>query len=158
MSTAGSIKQQANGTWSFVVDVPGPNGKRQQLRRRGFPTKKEAQTELTNVLSKVQTGSYVRPSKLTFGVFLSDQWIPAMAPTVRKTTAAAYAAMAKHLVHHLGNVPLGDLTGPQLTAVYGKLSDSGLSARTVRYVHVTAHRALKDAVDHAHRRPARVAH
>ena len=48
MSTAGSIKQQPNGTWSFVVDVPSPNGGRQQLRRRGFPTKKAAQAELTS--------------------------------------------------------------------------------------------------------------
>jgi hypothetical protein len=31
MSTSGSIKQQPNGTWSFVVDVPAANGGRQQL-------------------------------------------------------------------------------------------------------------------------------
>jgi len=42
MSTAGSIKQQPNGTWAFVVDVPSPNVGRQQLRRRGFATKKAA--------------------------------------------------------------------------------------------------------------------
>src|ERR1035438_5951134 len=47
VSTAGSIKQQPNGTWSFVVDVPAPNGGRQQLRHRGFKTKREAQAELT---------------------------------------------------------------------------------------------------------------
>lgn len=146
MSTAGSIKQQPNGTWSFVVDVPAPNGGRQQLRHRGFKTKREAQAELTAVLGDVQEGSYVRPSKLTFGVYLRDRWAPAMRPTVRKTTAAAYEQMAKHLDRHLGKVPLGELAGPQLTAVYGELLEGGLSARTVRYVHVTAHRALKDAV------------
>ena len=78
--------------------------------------------------------------------YLRDRWVPAMRPTVRKTTAAAYEQMAKHLERHLGKVPLGDLTGPHLTAVYGGLLEGGLSARTVRYVHVTAHRALKDAV------------
>ena len=46
----------------------------------------------------------------------------------------------------MARVPLGDLTGPQLTAVYGQLTEAGLSDRTVRYVHVTAHRALRDAV------------
>ena len=40
MSTAGSIKQQPNGTWAFVVDIAsGPDGGRRQavsgaLRRR----------------------------------------------------------------------------------------------------------------------------
>ena len=146
MSTAGSIKRQPNGTWSFVVDVPSPNGGRQQLRRRGFVTKKEAQAELTTVLGDMQEGNYVRPSKLTFGAYLTNRWAPAMRPTVRKTTAAAYEQMAKHLERHLGKVPLGELTGPHLTAVYGVLGEAGLSKRTVRYVHVTAHRALKDAV------------
>ena len=146
MSTAGSIKQQPNGTWVFVVDVPAPNGGRRQLRRRGFATKKEAQAELTTVLGDVQEGNYVRPSRMTFGAYLTDRWAPAMRPTVRKTTAAAYEQMVKHLERHLGKVPLGDLTGPHLTAVYGELLEAGLSARTVRYVHVTAHRALKDAV------------
>jgi integrase len=146
MTTAGSIKQQANGSWSLVVDVPTTDGKRRQLRRRGFATKREAQAELTAVLSDVQQGSFVRPSKLTFGHYLADRWIPAMSPTVRKTTASTYAHMAKHLGRYLGTVPLGELSGPQLTAVYGKLIEAGLSARSVRYVHVTAHRALKDAV------------
>ena len=30
------------GTWSFVLDVPRPDGGRQQVRRRGFATKREA--------------------------------------------------------------------------------------------------------------------
>jgi integrase len=145
MSTAGSIRQQPNGTWAFVVDVPAPNGGRQQLRRRGFSTKREAQSELTTVLGDVQQGNYVRPSKMTFGDFLNNRWVPAMRPTVRKTTAAGYVTMVKHLDRHLGKVPLGELTGPALTAVYGVLTESGLSDRTVRYAHVTAHRALKDA-------------
>jgi integrase len=147
VSTAGSIKKQPNGTWTVVVDVPATNGsKRQQLRRRGFATKGEAQAELTTILSTVQEGTFVKPSKLTFGQYLSTRWIPAMRPTVRKTTGAAYAQMAKHLERHLGAVPLGELSGPQLTIVYCKLLDAGLSERTVRYVHTTAHRALRDAV------------
>jgi integrase len=146
MSTAGSISRQPGGTWALVVDVPTTDGKRRQLRRRGFATKRAAQAELTAVLADVQRGAYVRPSKLTFGRYLVDRWIPAMTPTVRKTTASGYVTMAKHLERHLGGVPLGELTGPQLTAVYGALLDAGLSPRTVRYVAVTAHRALKDAV------------
>ena len=36
MSTAGSITRASNGTWAFIVDVPSTDGKRRQLRRRGF--------------------------------------------------------------------------------------------------------------------------
>lgn len=42
--TGGSVKR--DGTrWMFVVDVPGPAGRRKQVRRRGFATKKEAQDD-----------------------------------------------------------------------------------------------------------------
>ena len=97
MSTAGSIRQAGNGTWGFVVDVPSTNGERRQLRRRGFSTKREAQATLSAVLADVNSGGFVRPSKMTFGRFLVERWMPAMAPTVRKTTAASYRQMAKHL-------------------------------------------------------------
>ena len=147
MSTAGSIKQVANGTWGFVVDVPATNGARHQLRRRGFRTKREAQASLSTILADVHSGTFVAPSKMTFGHFLVDRWIPAMTPTVRATTAASYRQMAKHLERGVGGVVLGDLSGVHLTALYGRLlADGALSTRTVRYVHVTAHRALKDAV------------
>lgn len=74
VSTAGSIKQAPNGTWTLAVDVPATNGsKRQQVRRRGFATKREAQAELTTILSGVQEGTFVKPSKLTFGQYLNTR-------------------------------------------------------------------------------------
>ncbi len=36
-------KDPTRGTWYFVEDLPSPNGKRRQVKRRGFPTKKAAE-------------------------------------------------------------------------------------------------------------------
>ena len=47
MSTQGSIKKDNSGLWFFVVDIAGTDGKRKQLRRRGFRTKGAAQQELS---------------------------------------------------------------------------------------------------------------
>ena len=69
MSTQGSIKKDNSGLWFFVVDIAGTDGKRKQLRRRGFRTKGAAQQELTKVLGDVQRGSFVKPTKQTVGVF-----------------------------------------------------------------------------------------
>lgn len=40
MSTQGSIKRDASGSWYFVVDIAGTDGKRKQLRRRGSVRKR----------------------------------------------------------------------------------------------------------------------
>lgn len=40
MSTHGSIQKDASGAWFFIVDVPAASGRRKQVRRRGFTTKK----------------------------------------------------------------------------------------------------------------------
>ena len=67
---------RSGGTWSFVVDLPDVNGKRRQLRRRGFPSKKAAQTQLTALLADKNRGALVAPSKATLGSFLLDVWLP----------------------------------------------------------------------------------
>ena len=42
----GSVRQEANGTWSFVVDSTDPDGKRRQTRRRGFKSRRTAHCDV----------------------------------------------------------------------------------------------------------------
>ncbi len=58
-----------------------------------------------------------------------------------------------HLIPHLGHLQLRQLNRGTFSALYAELSETGradgrggLSPRSVRAVHVTAHKALKDAV------------
>jgi len=75
MSTAGSLKQQPNGTWSFVTNVvPGPVGARRQARKRGFATKKEAQEALDELRTGVRKGTYVPASHQSLSAYL-DGWL-----------------------------------------------------------------------------------
>ena len=83
MSIQESIRRAANGTWSLVVDVPSVAGKRQQIRRRGFATKKEAQAVLIRLSSDVQRGTFLRPTKDRFGV----TWPPRGSPGFLAATA-----------------------------------------------------------------------
>jgi integrase len=52
----------------------------------------------------------------------------------------------KHVVSALGNVKLSKLTPAHLQGFYRSKLDSGLSPRTVQYIHVVLHRALKQAL------------
>ena len=68
----GSIRQSANGSWFFVVDITQPGGERRQTRRRGYATRREAQRELTRVLTSVDNRAYVEPKRQTVAVFLTE--------------------------------------------------------------------------------------
>ena len=65
-STAAPRKDPKTGAWFFVVDVgSSPDGKRRQVFRRGFATKRQAQEELDKVRGQGRTNRYVPPAKLT---------------------------------------------------------------------------------------------
>lgn len=153
MSTQGSISREANGTWGFIVDMPAANGRRRQLRRRGFATKKAAQAALSEVLTDVQRGSFVRPTRLTVGEYLLERWLPARRADLRPSTLLGYEkVIRRRIVPLLGATPLSSLDPARLEAFYGELLTKGgrggkpLSAKTVTNTAGLLSSALGDAV------------
>jgi integrase len=138
----------ARGTWTFVVDVPGPDGRRRQVRRRGFATKAAAADAERDLLRSVRTGRRVLAARTTFGDFLRDRWLPALDadPRLKPTTKAGYRNASRHLIRHLGAVRLDVLAGDDLERLYGELRALGRSESLCHMVHVTAHKALGAAV------------
>jgi integrase len=95
----------------------------------------------------------VEPSRLTVGAYLTEMWLPSMANQVRATTLGGYRHNVRaYIVPRLGDIRLQRLTTARVGAFYGELVASGgqkgrpLSPKTVRYVHATLRRALRDAV------------
>lgn len=148
MSTRGSVKKDSSGLWCFVVDVPAAGGGRKQTRRRGFATKREAQAALDLLVGQVVTGLYVDPTRLTLGEYLTEHWLPAMAATVRPTTADTYGRLVRlHLVPGLGAVRLQKLDRAHVGRWLAGLTVAGLSPKSVRNVHGVLVKALADAVE-----------
>ena len=91
---------------------------------------------------------------MPLGQFLEEIWLPAIEPTVRATTFVNYRS---HVVHQigsrLGELALHELDGPTLNLFYAQLGadgrvdrKGGLSPASIRRIHATLHRALRDAV------------
>jgi integrase len=67
--------------------------------------------------------------------------------SVKEATHANYGHFArKHICPALGRVKLKNLTPAHVRSLYGEKSRSGLSAATVKKMHVVLHRALAQAV------------
>jgi integrase len=160
VSRAGSIRRDPKTkTWTLVVDLTPPGAKkRKQAFRRGFPTKAAAQAELDSLKERVRTGTFVPPSRLTLGDYLTSWLDSRRAAGLRATTIASYRSKidAYVLTRDVAGIPLQGVTSLDLDDLYaellrsgrrtGKKAGTGLSARTVRYVHSIIRKALSDAV------------
>src|SRR5450759_3319230 len=137
---------------------------RRQEFRSGFLTRREAETELAKVVAAIATGMHIEASRLLVDDFFRTQWLPAIRPTIRATTFLSYQGhIDNHLSPELGRIPLQQLSATHINALYSKLLSQGkaskakkkdneevkktpLAPATVRRVHATLHRALRDAV------------
>jgi len=142
-------------SWSVVIDL-GRDGSGRRMRKwhSGYGTRKEAESARVELLSTLAKGTYIAPSKLTVGTFLTQEWLPAKRTTVKATTLASYEMhVTKHIEPRIGGVSLLNLGAAQLNSFYADLLESGrrngsggLSPTTVRRVYATLHKALADAV------------
>jgi len=153
-ASAAPRQDPLTGKWWFIVDGGcGADGKRRQVRRRGFRTKGLAQEELDKVRGQARTASYVPPAKLTVKEYLT-QWLAGLPSTgLRPSTVDGYRRNCDYVIPVLGPRRLDRVTPLDLDALYTSLlasglrqREGGLSPRSVRYVHVVIHKALSDAV------------
>ena len=127
----GTVKQSANGTWLFVVDVADESGRRRQTRRRGFASQRAAQTALNRVLQDLDRRTYVAPSRQTLATFLTDDWLPAIETTIRPSTFDSYSRnMRNHVAKHpIGTLALQKVDAAALNRLYADLLAGRTSKR-----------------------------
>jgi integrase len=141
--------RKRGGTWTAYWDAyDAETGGRKQKSRGAFRTQKAAQQHLATVITQVNDGTYMEPSKQPFARFLVDEWLPAVGNLVRPLTHDRYGKIVKLYVvkRDIGGIPLRALSGGHLTGLYGELEQAGLSVGTRRLVHNVLRRALNDAV------------
>jgi integrase len=144
-------------TWSFYIELPrdpitGERGKKKW--QSGYLTMKEAKTERAKMQAAVSGGTYVPKTRQTVAEYV-EEWLAAIAPTVRPSTHYSYSRNLRlHVVPVIGSAPLAAVDAGTLNALYAWLladgrkdhAGGGLSPRTVHYIATIIHRAFKDAV------------
>jgi integrase len=135
----GSVYQRRNGR--YVGEYEDANGKRRYVSGKG---KGDVSAKLRKALADREAGIALVES-LTVGAFM-DQWLGIVKDTVRLNSFKPYEAITRlHIKTTLGRTKLEKLTALQLQTLYHAKLKEGLSPRRVQYIHVTIHKALKDA-------------
>ena len=152
----GHVRKRAKGSWTIVVPLGRDpvTGRRRQLWRAIKGTRRDAEAKLAEVQHGLNTGGFVKPTKLTLAVFLR-RWLQDYAATnVRPRTFEGYRSIIEsHLIRKLGSVHLAELQPTHLQAYYSALLTKGrLDGRPGGVSPSTAlnhHRVLSEALSHA---------
>ncbi len=120
----------------------GPDGKRRYVSAKD---KTACRTKLRQAMGDADQGLVFDAGTLTVGQYM-DKWLPNIKGTVRQRTWERYEQLVRvHIKPGIGAKKLKDLTRAHVKGLYAAKREA-VSARTVQYIHVTLHKALKDAV------------
>jgi integrase len=110
-------------------------------------TRREVDERLTKAKADRDGGLVFDADNLKLGEYLGRWLADTVCDTVRPTTFERYEQLVRlHIRPVLGKVKLKNLTSAHVRGLYREKLDAGLSPRTVQYVHVTLHKALKQAI------------
>ena len=114
-------------TYTYYAYVTEPDGRRRQISKGGFRTRREAEAARVEAANSIQTGAFVRPERITVAGFLVDEWLPSRRPpNLEESTYASYERDIRlHVLPYIGAIPLQKLTPVDLNALYRRLLDEG---------------------------------
>lgn len=161
MNAVGSITKRklTSGklSWGFSFFAGRDEaGKRIQVTRSGFSTRKAAATALAAAVECHQQGLAVVKDGRSFGEFLRTWLDDHAGRRVTPKSLESYRLHVSHMTKALGDTPLAAITPAKLEKALWNIHEAGgrtqdgktrpLSARTVRHIGFTMHAAFADAV------------
>jgi integrase len=145
----GQIIARGKRRWLIRVYL----GRDRETRRRKYYNRtvhgslRQAQAYLTKRLHERDLCRRAQGVQATVDEFL-DHWLKTAAkPKLREKTYRDYEAMLRRYIRpHIGTKILAALSPLDIQGAYQHMTDRGLSARTIRYVHVVLGSALRQAI------------
>lgn len=147
-SACPQLSERGHGSWYFDCAVPVLPGRRERLRRGGYPTRREAIAARDALLGDGDTA--------TAEGWTVERWLRYWLTTrtrIRPTTLRSYEThVENHLIPHLGRLRLSELAGWHITDMI-----TTIGAATNRYgrpptpstlhrIHATLRSALNGAI------------
>jgi integrase len=145
-------KRRANGEGSLIFSdreqlwigqITLPDGSRKRKRSK---SQRIVRDWLLGVRTALKDGSFVADETITLAAFLDRYFETVAVPTLKPKTLENYGYLIrKHIKPALGPLRLTRLTPVHLQQFYADKLASGLSRRTVEFIHSILHKALSHA-------------
>lgn len=136
----GSIYRRDDGLWVGQIYV---NGKKKVKYSK---TQKEVRVWLHEQKEAVNKGIFIEAKDITLSAYL-ESYMKSQANSLRPKTIDSYQYLiTKHINPELGQIKLTQLRPDTIQNFYTLKVNSGLSKRTVQYMHAVLHKALDQAM------------
>ena len=135
-SGQGAVYLRADGRWEGQIRLAG--GHRKSVYGR---TRREVMRRLRETRWLLAQGLPVSSRKLTVAVLLRS-WLELTRQRIRPSTYESYELNVRRLEAVLGEVPLSNLTAPDIQSAYRRLRERGLTEYSLHQVHAVLDRAL----------------
>ena len=141
----GSITRRKGAGWMAQYTVYTAEGRKRKMLYGD--TRAEVAARLAKAMADREQGLTFDAESLRLSEYL-DRWlIDGVKGTVRQRSWERYEQIARvHIKPTLGRLKLKTLTPAHVRSLYREKLEAGLAQRTVQYIHITLHKALKDGV------------
>jgi integrase len=145
---ASVYQNEISKKWEFVFDHYD-NGKRKQVRRRGFKTKREANDALIILQREVQVGEYVQLNNQSLGEYLK-YWLENV--RILEVEETSYynnmLYLKNHIAPRLGHIKLQELNPVICQKFINEMHQKGYARNTIDRVCTMIKLALDTAVSY----------
>ncbi len=141
----GGVTRRKDGSWMARYTVQTPAGRKRKVIYA--KSHEEARSKLAEAIADRDRGLVYDSGGLTVGEYLARWLEDSVRGSVKVTTFQSYGSLVRlHVCPTLGHIKLSALAPAPVQALYRRKLDEGLSPKTVKYIHTTLHRALKQAL------------
>jgi len=145
----GSIsKNNKTGKWDFVfnVGIDPITGKRKQIRRRGFETKRHAVDEMTKLKAEILSNDFLDLTKMTYATYM-DEWFEERQNHLQKTTFEIHSIYYQNVIKpKLGHYKIQQMTPLHIQKFINELvSQNSYSEHTIHLIYRIISASLKKA-------------
>ena len=133
--------------WEYRFEGLPVGGKRRQISKGGYKTKKEAD-QAGNAAYKLyyDTGEVFRPAKVTYGDFVVKYLRENVYPGLARSTVSGYEHALDKILPALGDRPISTITPTQIIDVYNLARNDGYSNGVLLKMRTILHRTFSQAV------------
>ncbi|PEZ01345.1 site-specific integrase [Bacillus sp. AFS018417] len=145
----GSItKNKQTGKWDFVFNggIDPLTGKRKQIRRRGFETKRHAMDEMTKVKAEILENEFFDLTQMTYDKYM-EEWFQERQNHLQNTTFEIHLIYYRNVIKpKLGHLKVQQIMPIQIQKFINELvGGTGYSEHTVHLVFRIVSASLKKA-------------
>lgn len=147
----GHVKQRGDRYYAVIYEGRDPVTGNERRRWHPAGTDRAEAERLAAKLAATETSRVGAVRSLTFGAYLTSQWLPAKKLHLATSTYRGYERhVARHVLPALGKVAIRRVRYQQIEALYDSLlhaaEGQGLSPKTVYEIHLIIKGALDDAL------------